>query len=152
MPTATHDSIVTNYKALVETLTSPPPVVVRSTFARLEGDPLPRIVLVAGDERPGQYHFGCQDHEYEVLGQVEYGQDQVLTSGVGDARGWRQAIRDRTMPDPAAANPTPILPGVTAVWDVDFFELPADDQAAKDAGYEIARFGVLYKANEAIHA
>jgi hypothetical protein len=152
MPAATHDSIVAAYKTLVETLTGEPPVVIQSTFARQEGDPLPRVVLVAGDERPGPYHFGCQDHEYEVLGQVEYGQDQVLTSGIGDARAVRQAIRDRTMPDPAAANPTPILPGVTAVWDVDFFELPADDRAAKDAGYEIARFGVLYKANEAIHA
>jgi hypothetical protein len=152
MPVATHDTIVTNYKALVETIAGHPPVVVQSDFVRLEGDALPRIVLVAGDERPGQYHFGCQDHEYEVIGQVEYARNQQVLATPGTARGWRQAIRDRTMPDPAAVSPTPILPGVTVVWDVDFYELPADDARAKAAGYEVSRFGVLYKTNEALHA
>lgn len=147
-----HDTIVAATRTKLLTLTGEPTIEVRDELVRLEGDTLPLILLKRGGERPGPYHFGSQDHEYEVEGAVYSTQNHVLLTGHGEAVSWREAIRNRVMPDPSAASPLPILPGAPTVWDVDFYNLPGDSPRAKAAGYEVSYFGILFRSNEAIFA
>jgi hypothetical protein len=151
MPTAMHETIIGAVKTAIETLTGEPTVTIRTQMTRMDGDALPLIVLTMGDERDKEYTLGgTVFREYEVIATFLYAQNHVLTSGYADARGWRDDVRKRLIPDPTVS--LPILAGATAVWDVDAVNLPAEDPRALNQGYELARLGLLYQTNEVSHA
>jgi hypothetical protein len=150
MPTAMHETIIGAVKTAIETLTGEPTVTIRTQMTRMDGDALPLIILTLGDERQEPAATGTTFGEYEIIATFLYAQNHVLTSGYADAKGWRDSVRKRLIPDHTVS--LPILTGVTAVWDVDAVDLPAEQPREFTAGYEVARLGLVYHTSEASHA
>ncbi len=146
-------AILTATKTAIETLTTPPTVEVREQAYRLDGDPLPLIVLWGADEQTLQYIFGgCGFRGYVVEVTVMAVRNQQLEgSGQDTARDWREKIRKRMVPD-NTATPGAILSGVPSVWDIDAVDVPSEDGGAFKAGYQTSKLGLVFRTSELIHA
>lgn len=146
-----HKTIIDAVKTTIEGLTGEPTVIVRAEAWKLKGDPLPLIVLTMGDERGTPNHPEGESREYEVLVTLLYSQDLQIQTGIDDAKGWRDTIRKRLVPDPSVAVGS-ILSGVSAVWNVDAADMPTQDDGLFRSGYEEARLGLVYYTSEVSHA
>jgi hypothetical protein len=145
-------TILTATKTAIETLTAPPTVVVREQPFQADFDPSPFIILWGADEQTLQYLFGgCGFRGYVVEVTVIVARNQLLDgSGQDTAKDWREKIRKRLVPD-QTATPGAILTGVSAVWDIDAIDIPAEDGGAFRANYQVSKLGLVFRTSEAIH-
>lgn len=148
---ATQDTIASAIKTLVETLTGEPTVIVRDEMVRMEGDTLPLIIITKGGERTIERYSGNSiRREYEIVLTFLGSQNHVLESSLGTLQTWRDSVKKRVEPDDTVT--PPILPAATMVYDIRTVDLPAEDRAAKAAGYDRVQLGLLVYTSEDTHA
>ncbi len=152
MPQSTHLDIANAVRVAIQTIPSAPTIKVRAQMFLIDEDSLPLIVVTMGEEQSGEVYFGGgQFRSYEIVVTALVAQNQQIESGIGTAKGWRDAIKQRLVPDWMTA-PSATLPGVSSVWQVMAVELPGEDPRAYANNYETARLGLIYRTSEATHA
>jgi hypothetical protein len=151
MPASTHHEIASAVKTAIETLSGEPTVKVRAQMWLMDEDTLPLIVVTMGvEEEEGAVLGGGTLRTYEIVITILYASNQKIETTIADAKGWRESIRKRLVPDNTVSQP--ILPGVTAVYAARSTDLPADDERAFGNNYEMARLGMTYSTCEDVHA
>lgn len=146
-----HKTIIDAVKTATAALSGAPTVVLRTHEIKLTGDSLPLVILEMGGEQVLGYVFGgCVQRGYEIFAQILYAQNHQVQTGIDDAKVFRDTMRKAFIPDNTST--PPILSGVSAVWDVDEIEFPAQRVVTVESGYEEARLALLFKTSEASHA
>lgn len=145
-----HKTIIDQVKTQTAALSGAPTCVLRDHTLKIRADSLPLVILEMGRETVIQYTFGGGVlRGYEVIFTILYAQNFQAQSGIDDAKSFRDQIRKAFIPDSTV---TTILTGVSAVWDCDEIEAPAQVPAKAESGYEEARLALLFKTSEASHA
>jgi hypothetical protein len=148
VPAATHEAIATAVRDVIAALPGVPTVVVRAQAFRVDGDTLPLVLVTMGDERElRRLTGGLALREYVLVVTVLYAKDQKLETLVGDAKGWREAIRRVLLPDDVV---TESLLAEPTVYAVDAVEMPTEDAGAYRGNYQTARLGLVYRNSETV--